>query len=263
MKYTVVLSIMLFFACNATAQQRLIIRSYEKTSGKLKKGKYKMKQFTGRWQETEKIESKTKEKVAVTDTFYIRFYENGTADTKQGNSVVITGTTELFADDYITTSANDFKVISVTPNTIVLDDLVGFQHRFTKTGLFAYEVKKDPSKPVIDTAKPIIDFSGASLIKNWFAYKRQATPGFISPETFMISKLNIKEKQGENYFTGDMEFAQYGKAFIQTCTLVFANKMVTISAEANTWHLEIFKADGKEMILGKKDGLVYYFQNSN
>ena len=263
MKYTFVLSIMLFLAYKITAQQRIVIRSYGDTSGKVKKGKYKMKQFTGRWQETEKTNSKTKETVAVTDTFYIRFYENGTADTKQGNSVVITGTTELFVDDYITTSANDFKIISVTPNIIVLDDLVGFHHRFTKTNLFAYEVKKDPPKPVADTAKPIIDLSGASLIKNWFAYKREATPGFIKSETFMISKLNIREKQGENYFAGEIEFAQYGKALVQTCTVGFANNMVTISAAANTWHLEVFKADGKEMILGKKDELVYYFQNNN
>ncbi len=263
MKYTFVLSIMLFFACKTIAQQRLVIRSYKKTSAKVKKGKYKMKQFTGRWQETEKTHSKTKETVAITDTFYIRFYENGTADTKQGNSVVITGTTELFVDDYITTSANDFKIISVTPNIIVLDDLGGFQHRFNKTDLFAYEVKQDPPKPVTDRATAIIDLSGASLIKNWFAYKREAIPGFIKPETFMITKLNIKEKQGENYFAGEIEFAQYGKALVQTCTLVFTNNMVTISAAANTWHLEIFKADGKEMILGNKDGLVYYFQNGN
>ena len=78
-----------------------------------------------------------------------------------------------------------------------------------------------------------------------------------------VGGWNIREKQGENYFTGEVEFAQHGKAFIQTCTLVFANNMVTISAVVNTWHLEVFKADGKEMILGKKDGLVYYFQNSN
>lgn len=263
MKYTFLLYIMLFFACKTTTQQQLAIRSYAKASGKVTKGKYKMEQFTGRWQETEKTENKTKEKVAITDTFYIRFYENGTADTKQGNSVVITGTTELFVDDYITTSANDFKIISVTPGIIVLDDLGGFQHRFTKTDLFAYEVKKDLPKPVADTAKAIVDLSGASLIKNWFAYKREATPGFIKPETFMISKLNIREKQGENYFAGEIEFAQYGKALVETCTLVFANNMVTISAAANTWHIEVFKADGKEMILGKKDGLVYYFQNTN
>ena len=69
---------MLFFACKTNAQQRLVIRSYERTSGKVKKGKYKMKQFTGRWQDTEKTDSKTKEAVEVTETFYIRFYENRT-----------------------------------------------------------------------------------------------------------------------------------------------------------------------------------------
>ena len=77
------------------------------------------------------------------------------------------------------------------------------------------------------------------------------------------ARVNIKEKLGENYFAGEIEFAQYGKTIIQTCMLVIANNMVTISAAENTWRLEVFKADGKEMILGKKDGLVNYFQNTN
>ena len=190
MKYTYVLCIMLIFAGAVKAQQSSVTRNYSKTSGKVKKGKYKMDQLTGRWQETEKLNSKTKEKIAITDTFYIHFYDNGTADTKQGNSVVITGTSELFTDDYITTSANDFKIISVTPDKLVLDDLSEFQHHFSRKALFAYEVKTVPPEPVIDTAKAIIDLSPTSLIKDWFAYKREATPGFVKPATALIRKIS-------------------------------------------------------------------------
>jgi hypothetical protein len=254
---------MLIFAGTLTAQQRSATRSYSKTRGKTKKGKYKMDQLIGRWQETEKLNRKTKEKVAITDTFYIHFYNNGTADTKQGNSVVITGTSELFTDDYITTSANDFKIISVTPGMLVLDDLSGFQHSFSRKNLFAYEVKTVQPKPAVDTAKAIIDLSSASLIKDWFAYKREAAPGFVKPGTAVIRILKIQEKQSDNNFNGEIEFAQSGKALIQACTLVFTNNMVSVFTEGNTWNIEVFKADGKEMIMGKKGELVYYFQNGN
>jgi hypothetical protein len=254
---------MLIFAGAVMAQQRHITRNYSKTSGKTKKGKYKMDQLTGRWQETEKLNSKNKEKIAVADTFYIHFYDNGTADTKQGNSVIITGTSELFTDDYLTTSANDFKIISVTPDMLVLDDLSGFQHSFSRKVLFAYEVQTVRPEPVVDTAKAIIDISSASLMKGWFAYKREATPGFVKPATALIRKLKIQEKQSENNFKGEIEFEQFGKALVQTCTLVFANNMVSVFTEENTWNMEVFKADGKEMILGKKGELLYYFQNGN
>jgi hypothetical protein len=263
MKYAYILCIMLFYAGAISAQQRLAIRSYSKTPGKIKKGKYKMDQLIGRWQETEKLNSKTKEKLVITDTFYIRFYDNGKADTKQGNSVVITGTSELFIDDYITTSANDFKIISLTPGLMVLDDLTGFQHHFSRKDLFAYEVKAVQPKPFVDTTKTIIDLSAASLVKNWFAYKRDADPGFVKPETALIRNLKILEEQSENNFKGEVEFAQFGKALVQTCTLVFNNNTVSVFTEGNTWNMEVFKADGREMIMGKKDGLVYYFQNGN
>ena len=262
MKYTYVLCIMLVFAGVVTAQQR-VTRNYLKTSGKTKKGKYKIDQLTGRWQETEKLSSKTKQKIAITDTFYIHFYDNGTADTKQGNSVVITGTSELFRDDYLTTSANDFKIISVTPDMLVLDDLSGFKHIFSRKAQFAYEVKIVRPEPVVDTAKAIIDISSASLIKDWFAYKREATPGFVKPATALIRKLKIREKQNENNYKGEIEFEQYGKALVQTCTLVFANNIVSVFTAGNTWVMEVSKADGKEMILGKKGELLYYLQNLN
>jgi hypothetical protein len=254
----------LFFAGTLTGQIRKPIRNYSEATRKVKKGKYKMDQLIGRWQETEKLTSKTKEKVAVIDTFYIRFYKNGTADTKQGNSLVITGTSELFADDYITTSANDFKLIAVTPEKMVLDDLRGFQHNFSKKDTFGYEIKQvPPPKPVADTVKPIIDLSAASLIKNWFVYKTDAIPGFAKPETALIRKLKILGKQSENNFKGEIEFVQFGKGKLQACTLVFAGNMLSIFAEGNSWDLDVFKADGSEMILGRIDKLVYYFQNGN
>ncbi len=176
---------------------------------------------------------------------------------------MITGSSELFTDDYITTSANDFKIISVTAGMLVLDDLGGFQHSFSKKSQFAYEAETVQPKPVGDTAKAIIDLSPASLIKNWFAYKRNAAPDFVKPATALIRNLKILEKQSENNFKGEIEFAQFGKALVQTCTLVFNNNRVSVFTEGNTWNMEVLKADGKEMILGKKDELVYYFQNGN
>lgn len=264
MRYAYVLLFMFFFANDVTAQQgRLAIHSYARNTDSTKKGKYNMDQFLGRWQETARMMSKTGEKAEVIDTFYIRFYKDNKADTKQGNSVVITGSSELFTDDYITTSANDFKIFSVAKDMIVLDDQAGYQHSMSRKDIFAYEISASPPVAAPDTTAKKIDISAASLIKDWFAYKRNASPGFVKAETPLIRNLRIKEKQTDTIYKGEIEFARNGKAFVQPCTLSFNGNMLTIAAEGNTWNVEVYKVDGEEMILGKKGELVYYFKNSN
>ena len=266
MRYAALL--LLLFVLNhgftAKAQEpRLVIHNYKKGSDNKKMSNYTMAQFEGRWQEVTRMKTITKENVGITDTLYIHFYNDGKADTKQGNFVVITGTTELFRDDYITTSANDFKVISVATNEIVLDDLTGFLRKMTRKNLFAYEITMSSPVVVTDTLKAMIDLTPASLIKNWFAYKREAPPGFIRSATPMIRNLNITDKLSDNMYKAQIEFAKFGKAYVQPCTLTFTGNMVSIITEDNAWNIEVYKADGQEMIMGKTGELVYYLKNSN
>ena len=259
------LLLVIFFLLNNCFAQRpgLVIHDYNKNSDSKRKPKYTMIQFEGRWQETARMIAKSKEMTGFRDTLYIHFYNDGKADTKQGNSMVITGTTELFRDDYITTSANDFKIISVVANEIVLDDLSGYLRKLTRTQQFAYEVIVTPPVVAEDTTKEIIDLTPVSLKKNWFAYRRSAEPGFLKSETPLIRKLKIMEKLNNNSYTAEIEFAKSGQAYVQSCTLSFTGSNLTIVTENNTWNVYIFKSDGQEMIFGKKEEVIYYFKNTN
>ncbi len=225
-----------------------------------KVSKYKLTQFNGRWQEISRVKISNNETVNIDDTLFIRFYDSAKADTKQGGSVVITGTVELSGEDEISTSANDFKVLSVSEKELVLDDYYGNVRKLEKKDIFWYETEKPVPVAEPDTVKNIIDISPVSLNKNWFVYRRGANPGFIKPETPLIRDLLIKEKTGENVYSGEIEFSVKGQAVTQPCTLTFDNYSLVISAIANTWNAEIYKADGKELVFGKKGELVYYFK---
>jgi hypothetical protein len=266
MKYTVIVMLLLlvFIIDDAAAQQpRLAIHSYATRADNTaaKKGKYTMDEFIGRWQETARMKSGTKERTAVVDTFYIRFYKDNTADTREGNSLVITGTSEIFTDDYVTTSATDFKIVSVSPDVIVLDDMMGYQHVLSRTNRFAYETSSAPPAVEPDIADNKVDLSASSLVKNWFAYRRSARPGSVKAGVPLLRNLRIQEKLSENSYKGEVEFARDGEAYIQPCSLVFTGKMLLIDTEGSSWNIRVYKADGNEMILGKKGELVYYFKH--
>ena len=266
MRYISFLSVvfLILVANEAFAQEpRLTIRNYKKNSNNKKESAYTMAQFIGRWQETERMKIKTWERVEVIDTFYIRFYDENKADTKQGNSVVITGSTELFRDDYITTSANDFKIVSVSADHLLLDDNSGYLHSMSRKSIFDYEIILAPPVIAPDTTKAVIDLSAASLLKDWFAYKRSAQPGFVKSETALMRNLKIREKLSDSSYKGEIEYAQYGKAVVQTCVFYFTGNKLSIIAEDNSWNIEMYKANGEEMIMGKKGELLYYFKNGN
>jgi hypothetical protein len=242
---------------------RLAIHSYATRTGNNEtvKPQFNMGQFIGRWQETARMRSGTKENVAVEDTLYLHFYKDNTADTKEGNSLVITGGSEIFTDNFITTSATDFRIVSVTPNKIVLDDLMGYHHELTKTKRFFYEATASTNSVPPISIDGKIDLSPSSIINNWFAYRRGAKPGAIKSGEALIRYLRIKENTDGNNYKGEIEFARNGEAFVQPCKITVTERSIYISTEGATWNMELYKADGREITAGKKGELVYYFKN--
>jgi hypothetical protein len=261
MRYsTALLSVLLLCTSYTVSAQQpgLAIKDYKKDKG-TKKDKYTLAQFDGRWQEKSRMGTKSSIDIPFEDTLYIRFYDGNKATSKEGKSVVITGSVEIYKDDYITTSATDYKIVSISKKEMVLDDNMGFLHTFAKTNQFAYELAGPPPPPPLDAQKETVDLSFFKT--NWYAYRRGANPGFVKSETPVIKKLNITEKAGDNTYKGQVEYARYGKAIVEAFTLTLDNSKVTIAAEGNTWNMELYNCTAKELIMGKKGELVYYFNN--
>ena len=263
MRCTTALLSLLFLCISYTVsaqQPGLVVKDYKKKKGD-KKEKYTLAQFQGRWQEKYRSKPDEKAVVPITDTFYIRFFDGDKTTTKQGESVVITGSAEIYKDEYITTSANDFKISGIGKDWMVLDDNMGYAHSFVRKDIFEYEKAAPPPPPPLDAEKYTIDI--AFLKTNWYAYRRGANPGFVKSETPLIKKLNITEKTSDNTYKGQVEYARYGKAIVEAFTLTLNDNKVTIVAEGNTWNMELYKCDAKELVIGKKGELVYYFNNDN
>lgn len=253
------------FSCTvlttAAQQPGMTIKSYAGNKKADKKQKYTLAQFDGRWQEKSRTSGSETEAIPADDTLYIRFYNGDKTTTKQGRSVVITGSAEIFKDEYITTSANDFKIKKADKNEISLDDNMGVIHVFERKAMFAYEMEGPPPPPPLADEKYTIDL--AYLKTDWYAYRRGANPGFVKSETPVIKKLNLTEKTGDNTYKGEVQYARYGKAIVEPCTLTVNDGKIVLEAAGNTWNMELYKCDAKELVMGKKGELVYYFNNNN
>lgn len=221
--------------------------------------RFKTSQLEGRWQEVSRSTSKDQQAMRLTDTIYLRFLANGTAETTEGQSATITGTTSIEPGDYLGTSANDYKIVSLTGNTMVLDNLNGVLHQFERRESFAFESPVTYNYTIGDTSAGKVEVNAANMIRNWFVYRRAASPGAIGNSTPVIRNLKLVSEQKGTY-KGEIEFALSGKVFTEPCTFSVSGTDVTIKAATQNWNTKIYKADGKEMILGKKGELVYYLK---
>lgn len=119
---------------------------------------------------------------------------------------------------------------------------------------------------VPDLSAMTIDLQPASLQHSWSAFKTEANPGYIKPEMAVIRQLDLLESAGLMKYKGKVQFDKMNKRTTQDCTVEFTNDpkngtWVSVVTAGESWKTELFKADGKEMIMGRKsDGIRYYFR---
>ena len=109
----------------------------------------------------------------------------------------------------------------------------------------------------------------ANIIHNWYAYKKNAGPGFKSAQG-LISNLNIVKSLSAMNYEGVVSFSDNGrKYFLEECwiTFIVPNGEPRIKIETKdkkdkvVWDFPLYKADGKDLIFGNKltDGIQYSF----
>lgn len=120
--------------------------------------------------------------------------------------------------------------------------------------------------PVPGMGVMTIDLQPASLKHNWSAYKTETSPGYIKPEMAVIRQLDLLESNGVMKYKGKVQFDKMNRRTTQDCTVEFTTDpktgtWVNIVTFGESWKTELFKADGKEMITGRKsDGIRYYYR---
>jgi len=220
---------------------------------------FKVEALLGKWQETARKNANAKMDEYVHDTLYLDFAGGTTVHTQEGNSAIITGTAEIGNDDILSTSANDYKIISLDEKQLVLDDLNGHLRYLDKKTAFYGTGVPINNTPVGDLSSKVVELNDANLIRNWFAYRRAAAPGAIKPGSPVIRNLKILKKEGNNY-SGVVDFAQNGALVSEPATLVFTGNQLTLNSATQKWNMTVYTADGKELMMGTKGELVYYFK---
>jgi hypothetical protein len=219
--------------------------------------KYSLAQFQGKWQEYKRTDHNNNP-VSFNDSLLLAFTDSNKVETKTNlnNRMTMKGTAEIDPGDILTAAADEYKIVSVSQDEIVLDDEDQYIHWFKKVNQFFYE-SLGKNQVNQDSYTTPIQATIVDIIGNWSVYKRDAKPGAITDDMFLIKYLNITTKTGDNTATGIITFYKGENSQQLPVTVTLNGTNIKIIAGQNTWDLSVYKADGKEFIFGNP-GLLYF-----
>jgi hypothetical protein len=218
---------------------------------------YNLEQFKGKWQEIKRT-YKNNDPAPIVDTVFLFFKNDNKVETKDGTKTYIKGEAAIEVPGNILVAAADvYTIISVSNETIVLDDNDEFIHTFKKVDQFWSEtVGKDPvpQEAFENPVHPNVN----NLIGNWGVYRRQASPGGVDAKTMLIKHLKITTTTGEHSATGEVTCYTNEKSETLPCTVTINGSTIEVSTATHKWSFPVFKADGKELVFGTKGKLLYF-----
>lgn len=216
---------------------------------------YKIEQFMGKWQEISRT-GKQKSKAIITDTLLIQVTHPDKVETREGTKNIIKGNISIEPGDILIVAADIYKIISATEKQIVLDDQEGFIHTFAKTELFTYETFGKNTVTTEQYDKPV-SVTMEQIQGKWFVYKKEAKPGVIAQETWLIKEIKINPAT-EQTSAGEITLYNYSKTETRPCTVSIKNNMVIISTEGHEWKYMVYKISATEWIFGNHDELMFH-----
>lgn len=218
---------------------------------------FKIEQLTGKWQEISRT-YKNNSPARFADTNFLNFTSPGKVITRTGQATMAGEAMIDQPGNTLLAAADIYTIISINDSVMVLDNQEYFFQTFKKTNEFWYETfGKVPVKNEL-YGDPIIELKVNDIMGKWSIYKREAKPGAINPPTNIIRYLKITEKTGDNSAKGEITFYQSEESKVLPATIKTNSKGVDVNAGAYKWSLFVYKADGRELIFGDKNEMVYF-----
>ena len=213
---------------------------------------YTLNQFTGKWQEVNRTDSKNSS-VAFKDTLFYNF-SGKNVFSRDGVNMSLKGEAAIEPGNVLVAAADVFTIRSMNNNQVVLDD-GDYLHTLVRKKEFWYETL--PTTAVVpEKFTTSISVNASALFGKWKVYRRDAKPGSEN-HRILIRILNVTEIKDEHTATGELTFYQTEKLETLPCTITLSGERIHIATSKDSWNMNVYKADGKDLVFGDAS-LMYY-----
>ena len=252
LKLTVFVSVLLPLfspAQDSTISNRLIQHNTPRHNS------YTLKQFAGKWQEVTRMDRKVDTSLAFKDTMCMYFFGDNDVTTRDGVSMSLKGKAAMQPGNILEAAADIFVIKYLDSTKAILDDREKYVHTFYKRKSFSYE--NFPTDSVTPEKLNTVKANFSVIRGKWIIYRRDAPPGTVFNDELLIRVLNIKEQANDASINGEVTFYRNEDTYTEPCSITLDGETMYIVTEKHAWHMDIYKADGKDFIFGDP-ALMYY-----
>lgn len=213
---------------------------------------YSINQFTGKWQEVARTDSRNNS-VVFKDTLFYNFSSKGEVFSRDGVNMSLMGEAFIDPGNVLVAAADVFTIRSLNNNQVVLDD-GEYLHTLVRKKEFWHETLPSNAK-ISEKFTGAVAVSASALAGKWKVYRRAAQPGTV--DKVLIRILNVQDVKDANTATGEIMFYRSEKLETLPCTITLDGERMRITTDKNTWNVNVYKADGKDLVFGDAS-LMYY-----
>ena len=213
---------------------------------------YTLNQFNGKWQEVNRTDKKNSP-VAFNDTLFYNF-SGENVFSRDGVNMSLKGEAAIDPGNVLVAAADVFTIRSMNNNQVVLDD-GEYLHTLVRKKEFWYETLPTNYVEPEKFTTPV-SVNASALVGKWKVYRRDAKPG-TENHRILLRILNITQIKDDHTATGELTFYQTEKLETLLCTISLNDGRMRIATSKDAWTMNVYKADGKELIFGDA-GLMYY-----
>jgi len=213
---------------------------------------YTLDQFNGKWQEVSRTDRKSSP-LAFKDTLFYNF-SGENVFSRDGVNMSLKGEAAIDPGNVLVAAADVFTIRSMNNNQLVLDD-GEYLHTLVRKKEFWHETLPTNYVEPEKFTTPV-SVNTSALLGKWKVYRRDAKPGSEN-NRILMRILNVTDIKDEHTATGELTFYQTEKLETLPCTITLNGERIHIATSKDSWNMNVYKADGKDLVFGDA-GLMYY-----
>lgn len=214
--------------------------------------------FTGKWQETRRMDSKGKT-VSFSDTLYVHFLQQDSVSVRLGRSMTMKGLTQL-EGNIISLAGDDYQVLKQTASQLTLDD-GDYLRVLEKTNSFHWEEAERTRISRKEYSQPVA-LNAAHFPGKWGVYRTQSAPGELPKQHEPLRSLSVDSVWHATQWSGTATTVVQGKN--QTYSVQFEQKgtVLAISGEQYNQQFNVLESSEKELVI-EQNNIKYFFKKLN
>ncbi|MEO5943703.1 MAG: hypothetical protein ABIP30_11770 [Ferruginibacter sp.] len=216
---------------------------------------YTLAQVQGKWQEFNRTFIATNEKAVFLDSLMIAINKSN-AEVKEGMSMNMKGEAAIEDRNSLYVAGDRYSIVSVSDSQLVLND-----------GEFFKTMKQVPQFYLETVGKDSVVLAEYTVPKNvlmtdilgtWTVYKKEAKPGIINKDTYLVNTISVLKNSNQNLATGEIIMGQDNAQQKYPCTFILKDSTLQVLVDNKTLSFNTYKATDGEFVFGNKTEVLNY-----